>query len=1191
MKRIFKFITLLIALCMLVNCCFSNAFAFDFELPESNESDTESEGELGIDDDIEPIFDDVSKDNWESDAVNDLSKKDIVSGFPDGTFHSNDAVTREQLVKMLAEAFDLKGTGSTNFTDVENGRWSASYISAAVANGIVKGTGDGTFFPEDNVTRQDAAVMLYNLCGVKGISLTEETVPTDSGSISEYAKKSVCRLLSAGIVSGFSDGSFHPNEALTRAQAAKMIYNLLNLSSDENSGSSSQEKTEADIATEKGYKENVEFLTALGLYKFSDREYRDNVKRGEFAEMIMNLLGGSDISADASEVSYSDVTAQTEHADAISYVSSYKIMEAAEKDKFYPNESITYMQALKAVVNALGYSEAASARGGDQKGYLNIAQSIGLLKYSMGNLNAPLSFERAVMLLCLAAETEVCEPSDVSSESVTYTRSKNRLLINVYHDIYSENGIMTDNGRTMVNKRKTAAAEAVVIGGKILHGATNRERALIGRNITYYYREKTGVPKLLYAYVNPNKNDIVTLKAEQIMPESSDFSKQCVVARVNGKSEKYNIDIYANLLYNGIFDDTFTKNSFNITEGSITLIDADKDGDYELVCVDEYVDIVVENHIVNDRISSAYSVPDFSSVSYKDCDTVIFEDENGSEIEPKEVLSKDVLSIYKSKDNKMMRAVQSRNKKTISVDSIGESDNTLVVSYEDESYKLSGNYISLMRNRPDLYSRPEAGSMYEVQLNFENKIVMMKQTYGQKQYAYLLAVSKKGTGVRSDDVQLKLHLETDDTVVVTAAKKITINREKNKSPEDLFTNSDLFVSGKFVPQLVSVVLKGQGTLAAIETDNNANSDFFLLDPNGDGAIEDDEISKISENIDNYSVRYRPGKFSLDYYSGDNTSGARYKGIDFISVNGGVCITQDTKIFLVLHNKGNLQTADSDEVKVIPYSQYAGGWLGNSAIKVYDTDITWAAGAAVVTETYSYTWTMLFVNDTSYVTDAYGETKQRVSGYFGSYGYYTFHEYEADVLKKAVLKRYPGSDGAIKKGDVIMVGFSGSQEIGQARLLYSPARDNDPDFCFVDIYNSSTATKKTSRYSVESMIALGRLCAYKDGRLGLFTKSNPTYAPNQNFSTQPVDNASDSYWVHSADKQTQYFQFDCETNELKSITQFDIAASCDFDTDSTAYTEANYSIANLNNYSDDTKCFIMRSKGILKTVYIVKNWKW
>lgn len=172
-------------------------------------------------------YSDITDSHWAYDSIQTLSSKNIIAGYPDGTFKPEDVVTREQLVKMLICAFELEGNTELDFSDVENDRWSASYIRSAVALGIVNGMGDGTFLPAVGVTRQDAAVMIARLCEKKGIDLSGKGSVSDSDRIAAYALESVEKLVSAGIITGFEDGTFRPAENLTRAQAAKLICGLI----------------------------------------------------------------------------------------------------------------------------------------------------------------------------------------------------------------------------------------------------------------------------------------------------------------------------------------------------------------------------------------------------------------------------------------------------------------------------------------------------------------------------------------------------------------------------------------------------------------------------------------------------------------------------------------------------------------------------------------------------------------------------------------------------------------------------------------------------------------------------------------------------------------------------------------------------------------------------------------------------
>lgn len=174
-------------------------------------------------------YTDMTDDHWAYEAVNALSQKGVINGFEDGSFAPDKEVTREQFVKMLAEAFGItSATEENSFADVEAGRWSESYIAVAASNGIVSGIGDGKFAPESVVTRQDAAVMLKRICDKYGIILDGSAKAfADASEISDYATESVALLSGAGVIAGFEDGSFRPTNALTRAQAAKIIYGLI----------------------------------------------------------------------------------------------------------------------------------------------------------------------------------------------------------------------------------------------------------------------------------------------------------------------------------------------------------------------------------------------------------------------------------------------------------------------------------------------------------------------------------------------------------------------------------------------------------------------------------------------------------------------------------------------------------------------------------------------------------------------------------------------------------------------------------------------------------------------------------------------------------------------------------------------------------------------------------------------------
>ena len=178
-------------------------------------------------------FNDIGGVPWAKESIKELAAKGIISGMGGNAFKPNDKVTRAQFIKMLMQAFGLADKNAKcTFTDVQEGAWYYSSIAAAEELGIVKGKADGTFGINDEISRQDMAVMSYRAAQSAKISLSGSvgaTEFTDKSDISSYAVDAVSAMQGAGIINGLGDGKFAPAGQSTRAQAAAVIYRLFNL--------------------------------------------------------------------------------------------------------------------------------------------------------------------------------------------------------------------------------------------------------------------------------------------------------------------------------------------------------------------------------------------------------------------------------------------------------------------------------------------------------------------------------------------------------------------------------------------------------------------------------------------------------------------------------------------------------------------------------------------------------------------------------------------------------------------------------------------------------------------------------------------------------------------------------------------------------------------------------------------------
>lgn len=174
-------------------------------------------------------FKDLGGYEWAKKEICALAERGIINGYGDGIFKPAGDITREEFVQIIVSAFKVElGQQGAEFTDVDSGRWSYGAISAAANAGIVAGVSNREFAPEANITRQDAAVMIYRALEYKGKNIDGTLLEfTDSENVADYAVNAVTALSSNGIINGMGDGSFSPRALATRAQAAVMIHKVI----------------------------------------------------------------------------------------------------------------------------------------------------------------------------------------------------------------------------------------------------------------------------------------------------------------------------------------------------------------------------------------------------------------------------------------------------------------------------------------------------------------------------------------------------------------------------------------------------------------------------------------------------------------------------------------------------------------------------------------------------------------------------------------------------------------------------------------------------------------------------------------------------------------------------------------------------------------------------------------------------
>jgi hypothetical protein len=171
----------------------------------------------------EKIFTDA-KGHWSENYIKGIVSKNIITGYPDGTFRPENKITREEFASILIRALELESKTGLYFNDTLD-RWSTDNISTAVYHNIIKGYSNQSFGPTDFITREQMAVMI-----ARALELNEEYEDktfTDIDEAAPWSKSAILSAVSKGLLDGYPDGTFRPKNNLTRAEAIKVVYNLV----------------------------------------------------------------------------------------------------------------------------------------------------------------------------------------------------------------------------------------------------------------------------------------------------------------------------------------------------------------------------------------------------------------------------------------------------------------------------------------------------------------------------------------------------------------------------------------------------------------------------------------------------------------------------------------------------------------------------------------------------------------------------------------------------------------------------------------------------------------------------------------------------------------------------------------------------------------------------------------------------
>lgn len=182
-------------------------------------------------------FSDVSEEHWANTAINTMVEKEILDGYPDGTFMPEKLITKAEFAKILVETLNLENMyEEIDYADVPYEFWAYRYINIAdqYFEPVPYEPGD-MFYPNQTLTREEVATIIVRAMWLDELQYNDETLEKvlDNDEISDELKKYVAIAYEQNIMRGNADGTFNPKGNLTRAEVCQLMKNVIDIKEEE----------------------------------------------------------------------------------------------------------------------------------------------------------------------------------------------------------------------------------------------------------------------------------------------------------------------------------------------------------------------------------------------------------------------------------------------------------------------------------------------------------------------------------------------------------------------------------------------------------------------------------------------------------------------------------------------------------------------------------------------------------------------------------------------------------------------------------------------------------------------------------------------------------------------------------------------------------------------------------------------
>jgi len=570
-------------------------------------------------------------------------------------------------------------------------------------------------------------------------------------------------------------------------------------------------------------------LAALGLVEGKAEglyEPDANLTRAEMATIVMRVMG-ADVTASGADI-FTDVPSSHWAYKNIAAAYNIGVVAGIDAKTFAPDAQVTYAQAVKMIVCALGYEVHAQSQGGYPTGYLSKASQLGILKGATQSSDTAITRGTMAIILANALDVKLLEKTSFGNDANQYKESKDTLLSKYLH-IDKFEGIISGNYFTSIDGSRSIARDEILLDGKSYKVGTSNAGKLVGRKVAIYVQTPDGYIKPEVRAVVENSNvETITVNAEDILPKST-AGKLYYEDSESGKEKTVEISSTAKLIYNGSIKEGWTASDLQPETGVVTLVSNGVSTDY--IFVDEYVSYIVSSTFADENkvYFKSTTLPEITiDIDDKSVRTE-FTNADGSIAVIDDLEEWDVISITQSLDGKTLKAVRSSEKATGKVQEKSDDE----VKINDVVYKVSKSFTEGVN----------VGDVAAYSLDFNGKIVGADTEYeNDGKYGYLVgAAYSKGIDkypeikIFTEDGEMKIFQTSDKVEVggVKVEKASLLGSPKLMNGEQVIRQLIKYRTNEDGTKITAIMTEGTGSYAIektmyIDKDRKVGTDTVLF---------------------------------------------------------------------------------------------------------------------------------------------------------------------------------------------------------------------------------------------------------------------------------------------------------------------------------------------------------------------------